>query len=241
MTIGVDAHKQGHAAVALDERGRAIGRWRGAKSVDGWRAVAAWAAELGAACRWGIAGAWGNGRGLAQQLVAADAAVDAVNPRWTAAGRRGARRPGKHDRLNARAVALLVEREATTLPIVGPDDETAMRDLLVAERDTLVAESTRTRNQVHQLLQRMCQDWDNRSALAREGRRETHLTGRQAASISSMIAIQLWWNRRRRSASRLARRSWPRPGNTGAAPRRPSRSVPRRRSCRTRAWGNTVA
>jgi len=155
ITIGVDAHKQVHAAVALDERGRELGHWRGANSLDGWRAVAAWAAGLGEACRWGIEGAWGNGRGLAQHLVAGDAEVYEVNPRWTAAGRRGARRPGKNDRLDARAVALLVWREATTLPAVGADDETAVLDLLVAERDALVAESTRTRNQVHQLLQQL--------------------------------------------------------------------------------------
>lgn len=155
ITIGVDAHKQVHAAVALDERGQEIGHWRGANSVAGWQAVAAWAAGLGAACRWGIAGAWGNGRGLAQHLVATEAEVYEVNPRRTAAGRRGARHPGKSDRLDARAVALLVWREATTLPVVGAEDETAVLALLVAERDALVAEATRTRNQVHQLLQQV--------------------------------------------------------------------------------------
>jgi transposase len=155
LTIGVDAHKQVHAAVALDERGQEIGHWRGATSLAGWQAVAAWAAGLGEACRWGIEGAWGNGRGLAQHLVATDAEVYEINPRWTAAGRRGARDRGKNDRLDARAVALLVWREATTLPVVGAEDETAVLDLLVAEREALVAEATRTRNQVHQLLQQI--------------------------------------------------------------------------------------
>jgi len=75
-----------------------------------------------------------------------------VNPRWTAAGRRNARRPGKSDALDAQAVARLVQREAATLPCVGADDESAVLAFLVAERAAVVAESTRLRNQLHQLL-----------------------------------------------------------------------------------------
>ena len=75
-----------------------------------------------------------------------------VTPRWTAAGRRNARRPGKSDALDAQAVARLVQREAATLPCVGADDESAVLAFLVAERDAVVAESTSLRNQLHQLL-----------------------------------------------------------------------------------------
>ncbi len=152
ITIGVDAHKRVHAAVAVDTAGREVGRWRGPNSAEGWRQVVAWAAGLGPDCRWGIEGAWNYGRGLAQFLVAAGAAVYEVNPRWTAASRRQARTRGKSDRLDARAVALLVWREAATLPVVAADDETAALELLVTEREGAVAEATRLRNQLHQLL-----------------------------------------------------------------------------------------
>jgi transposase len=60
--------------------------------------------------------------------------------------------PGKSDGLDARAVALAVWREAGTLPAVAADDETGVLDLLVTERDGVVAEATRLRNQAHQLL-----------------------------------------------------------------------------------------
>ena len=120
VTIGVDAHKQVHAAVALDDAGQALGHWRGPNSCEGWAALHAWVYE--------------------------------VNPRWTAQGRRSARRPGKTDALDAQAVARLVLREAATLPRVGADDETAVLELLVTERDGAVAEATRLRNQLHQLL-----------------------------------------------------------------------------------------
>lgn len=152
ITIGVDAHKRVHMAVALDARGQEVARWRGPNSIAGWEALAQWAATLGAPAHWGIEGAWNYGRGLAQSLVAVGATVYEVNPRWTAAGRRQARRPGKNDRLDAHAVAVLVWREAASLPVVIADDETATLDLLITEREGLVAEVTRLRNQAHQLL-----------------------------------------------------------------------------------------
>ncbi|MDP9353034.1 MAG: transposase, partial [Chloroflexota bacterium] len=113
-------------------------------------------------CRWGIEGAWNLGRGLAQHLVGAGEAVYEVNPRWTAEGRRRARRAEKSDRLDARAVALFVWREAVALPPVEADDDTSTLDLLVTERDDLVAEATRLRNQLHQLLLQLDADYRHR-------------------------------------------------------------------------------
>jgi hypothetical protein len=49
ITIGIDAHKSIHAAVALDEAGRTLATWRGPNSPEGWAEVAA--------RQWGIEGA----------------------------------------------------------------------------------------------------------------------------------------------------------------------------------------
>jgi transposase len=152
VIIGIDAHKRVHVAVAIDDAGRELGRWRGPNSTQGWKDLQEWAARQGNDRRWGIEGAWNYGRGLAQYLVAEGEAVHEVNPRWTAAGRRRARKAGKNDRLDARAVAILVRQEGTTLPRVTADDECAVLDLLVTERDGALAEATRLRNQIHQLL-----------------------------------------------------------------------------------------
>jgi transposase len=152
ITIGVDAHKSIHVAVALDDAGRVLDQWRGPNRPEAWEQLRQWAATLGSPRRWGIEGAWNYGRGLAQQLVAAGEEVFEVNPRWTAQGRRSARKPGKSDPLDARAVALLVWREQTDLPQVRAEDETAVLDLLVTEREGALAEATRLRNQLHFLL-----------------------------------------------------------------------------------------
>src|SRR5690349_8951954 len=110
LTIGVDPHKRLHVAQAVDEAGNDLADWRGPNSPDGWTQLAAWAADLAAERQWGIEGAWSYGRGLAQQLVALGETVYDINPRWTAQRRRRARKPGKTDKLDARAIALLVRQ-----------------------------------------------------------------------------------------------------------------------------------
>ena len=82
-----------------------------------------------------------------------------VNPRWTAERRRRARKTGKRDQLDAHAVAKLVRDEATTVPCVLAEDTTAVLDLLVTERDAALAEATRLRNQLHQLLLQVDPDY----------------------------------------------------------------------------------
>jgi transposase len=152
ITIGVDAHKRIHVAVALDESGQEIGQWKGTNSIKGWSQLLEWAKALGSVRRWGIEGAWNYGRGLAQHLVEVEELVHEVNPRWTAFSRKYARKQDKNDRLDARSVALLVWREAATLPLIASDDETSVLDSLVSERESTLAEATRLRNQLHQLL-----------------------------------------------------------------------------------------
>jgi transposase len=152
LTLGVDAHKRVHVAVALDERGQELGQWKGPNSPDGWREVQAWAVALGGPRHWGIEGAWNYGRGLAPHLVAQGETIYEVNARWTAAGRRRARRSDKTDRLDARAVAQCVRQEAPGLPSVAAEDATSILEVLTNERDTVLSEATRLRNQLHVLL-----------------------------------------------------------------------------------------
>jgi transposase len=155
ITIGVDAHKQVHAAVALDSTGRELAPWRGAHTATGWGALQQWAAHLGAPRQWGSEGAWNYGRGLAHDLRAAGAQVYEINPRWTAEGRRRARRPGKSAALDASAVARVGRRAASARPQVTTEDETALLALLVTARASAVAAVPRRRNQLHQQLRHL--------------------------------------------------------------------------------------
>jgi transposase len=159
VTIGVDAHKSVHQVLALDDAGTVLSSWRGANTPDRWQQLLDWADILPGPRQWGIEGAWNYGRGLAQFLVAQGETVFEVNPRWTAKERRRARKPGKRDRLDAHGVAKLLGDEASTLPRVAAEDETAELDLLVTEREAALAEATRLRNQLHQLLLQVDPDY----------------------------------------------------------------------------------
>jgi len=162
ISIGVDAHKRVHAAVAVDDAGRELGQWRGPNSKSGWLRLAAWSDDFGPTRRWGIEGAWSYGRGLAQHLVSTSETVYEINSRWTAFGRRRGKKPDKSDRLDARAVALFVRQEAPALPVVHADDETAVLDLLCSEREGLLVDAGRLRNQLHALLMQVDPEYQSR-------------------------------------------------------------------------------
>lgn len=152
ISLGVDAHKRVHAAVAVDGQGRELAQWRGGTTVEDWQAVLEWGQRQGPERLWGIEGAGQYGRGLAQYLVAAGERVVEVNPRQTAAMRRAGRERGKSDRLDARAVARVVAQDGDRLSLVPPVDVSAQLAVLVAERDSNLQRATQLRNQLHQLL-----------------------------------------------------------------------------------------
>ena len=155
ITIGVDAHKEVHVAEAVDDLGRSVGRIEAPSANLGWKKFFIWANALGPERIWEIEGTWSYGRSFAQHLLSLGETVYEINPRWTAQGRRRARKTDKNDSLDARAIALCTLREPTTLPRVTRDDSAAKVNLLVVERDSALAEATRLRNQIHALLMQL--------------------------------------------------------------------------------------
>jgi transposase len=160
ITLGVDAHKAIHVAIAVDEAGRELGEWSGPNTPTAWASLARWAAAFGSDCWWGVEGAWGNGRGLAQYLLSLGFTVFEISPHWTTRLRRNNRRQGKSDRLDARAVARCVREEAPKLPLVHLEDDSVILDLLSTEREAAIAEATRLRNQIHALLSQIDPEYE---------------------------------------------------------------------------------
>lgn len=200
ITIGVDAHKVVHAAVAVDDAGRDVGHWRGQNSPAGWRELYSWAAAQGEIRQWGIEGAWTYGRRLAQQLVESGETVYEINTRWTALGRRSSRKPDKTDSLDARAIALFLRQESAPLPRVHLEDTSSVLDLLSCERDAGLAEATRLRNQLHALLMQV--DPEYRQRLPRLDSR----AGVKAATTYTVDTESLMQQQRCASVRRIAAR-----------------------------------
>ena len=86
--IGVDPHKHVLSAVALDDRGGALGSWTGAMSVKGVNALLAWAAQLTPKATWAIEGSNNLGRRLALALGSVGVDVRNACPTRTADRRR---------------------------------------------------------------------------------------------------------------------------------------------------------
>jgi transposase len=151
MWIGVDAHKRVHQAVAIGGDGE-IGERTIDKYTEGWASLLAWAQQWPERL-WAAVGSGSLGRGVAQFLAEHGQRVHEVSPKWTAQRRRTQRKPGKSDRLDALAVARLLREEATTLPLVLPDEEAvATVQLWNRLREDVVADMTRVRNRLHALL-----------------------------------------------------------------------------------------
>ena len=81
VTIGVDAHKRMHQALALDDAGTVLGTWHGPNTPACWHQLLTWAAALPGPRYWGIEGAWNYGRGLAPFLVGQGETIYELNPR----------------------------------------------------------------------------------------------------------------------------------------------------------------
>jgi transposase len=151
--IGIDAHKRLHQAMAVGAQGEIRGERTITNEPEQWVALLEWARSLDAERIWAVEGAWYLGRGLAQHLARSGERVHEVNGRWTAQRRRGMRKPGKSDRLDARAVVQLLREEAETLPrVYAEEDPLAAVQLWSRMQAETTEDITRLINRVHALL-----------------------------------------------------------------------------------------
>jgi len=149
--IGVDAHKQLHQASALSDAG-VLSERRIKNTPEEWARLLEWARQWPERV-WAVEGAWYLGRGLAQFLAERGEEVHEVNGRWTAQRRRGMRRPGKSDRLDARSVAQLLREERASLPRVHAEEDQLARVQLWSRLEAeLTEDRTRLVNRLHNLL-----------------------------------------------------------------------------------------
>jgi transposase len=172
IVIGADTHKRSHALAAVDE---GTGRVRGCRQIkadeSGHLAAVRWARELDDERVWAIEDCRGVSGRLEQALIAAGEQVVRVAPHRMGASRRGERRPGKSDEIDALAIARAVVKDGIEdFPAAHLDEQAMEIRLLSDHRKDLVAERTRVQNRLRWHLLELCGDLEQslgRGALER--------------------------------------------------------------------------
>jgi transposase len=158
IVIGADTHKGWHALAAVDEgTGRVCGQREIGTDEPGHLAAVRWARGLDEERVWAIEDCRAVSRRFEQTLLAAGERVVRVAPHRMGESRKGERRPGKSDQIDALAIARAVVADGIEKFPAAHLDERAMEiRLLLDHRSDLVAERTRTVNRLRWHLLALC-------------------------------------------------------------------------------------
>jgi transposase len=147
VTIGIDAHKRTHTAVACDRHGRELARTTTGTTSPDHLALLAWARRYGQERRFAVEDCRQLSRRLERDLLGAGEQIVRVPPKLMAHARDGARSYGKSDAIDALAVARAAQREPR-LPLARLDGAERELRLLTDHREDLVQERTRMVNRL---------------------------------------------------------------------------------------------
>jgi transposase len=158
IVIGADTHKRTHALAAVDD---GTGRLRGVREIQtneaGHLDAVRWARSLDEDRVWAIEDCRHVSRRLEQALIAVGERVVRVAPHRMGASRRGERKPGKSDEIDAQAVARAVVKDGVdAFPAAHLNEDAMQIRLLSDHRSDLVAERTRMQNRLRWHLVALC-------------------------------------------------------------------------------------
>ncbi len=162
MIVGIDVHKQTHAAALIDDRGGLIDALTIANSPKGYRQLIDWLVDQHAAhATIGVESPGSYGRCLVTALAGAGFEVLQV-PAWRTHRERHRRRPGKTDPGDALSIAKVVLTDRDQL---GPAEEPELvraLGMLELQRRRFVRDRT-------QAIQRLRSDWTQHDPVAESG------------------------------------------------------------------------
>lgn len=148
VTVGVDTHKDTHAAVALDPVGRVIGNIEIEAGLKGYRRLLDWSKALAEDLQFGIEGTGSFGAGLSRFLAEQGQKVIEVDR----PNRKARRAKGKSDPLDAEQAARQVMAGiAAAVPKAKDGRVEMMRALRVARQSALKA-AVQATNNLHSLV-----------------------------------------------------------------------------------------
>ena len=162
LIVGIDVHKQTHAAALIDDRGGVVGALTIANSPKGFRQLIDWLVERDAATAViGVESPGSYGRCLVAALAGAGFEVLQV-PAWRTHRERHRRGPGKTDPGDALSIAKVVMTDRDDLgPAQEPELVRAL-GMLELQRRRFVHDRT-------QAIQRLRSDWTQFDPVAEAG------------------------------------------------------------------------
>lgn len=159
LFVGVDVHKDNHAAVALNCFGEAEESLEIENAYGDFRLLARRIEEIASARRlkpvFGLEDTYGAGDFLARYLVSQGYEVKTINPVLVKRERDHEAHPEKSDLVDAKGVAKVLIQRIDTLPqynVTKTSDIAIDLRNLVKDRETIVKEQTVLKNQLHRLL-----------------------------------------------------------------------------------------
>jgi transposase len=161
LFVGVDVHKDNHAAVALNCFGETEGLVEISNEFEGFGLLAERIREIAEKKNlipvFGLEDTYGSGDFLARYLVGQGFEVKTVNPVLVRRERDFETHPEKSDVMDAKGVAKVLIQRIDTLPkYTVTETREIANDLrsLVNDRETIVQEQTAVKNQLHRCLHR---------------------------------------------------------------------------------------
>jgi transposase len=186
IVIGIDPHKQTHTAAAVGAAGALVGELTVAATPEGASRLLAWASGFGSERLWAIEDCRHVSRSLERFLAGRGERLVRVPPKLMAGSRRGDRRRGKSDPIDALAVARAALREPN-LPSLLDDPAARELKLLLDHRDDLVAERTRLESRLRWHLHELELGADVPPAKLHRARWLRRLNGRLARSEQTLL------------------------------------------------------
>jgi transposase len=147
IVVGIDPHKNTHTAVAVDAGARELAQLTVKARTAGFERLLVWARGLDDELLFAVEDGRHVSSHLERFLLGRGEQIVRVPPKLMAQARRNARRRGKSDPIDARAVALAALREPELPRASLPGIEREIR-LLVDHREDLLAQRTAIQNRL---------------------------------------------------------------------------------------------
>lgn len=197
LYIGVDVHRHTHTAVVANRFEEELGFLTFTNTVEGVTRFLGWLKEIGEGNIpriIGIEGSNGHGRLLRQMVVPLYPESYEINPTYTRQRRDYGTKGDKSDVLDAKLMIEVLTRKLAELPKISNQDQSetlVSLEQLISFHSDLTRQTTRLKNQLHQLFHQEKPDYQEKISFGAKGLLFwQRLAGRNGQDVSLEVLTQ---------------------------------------------------